>query len=90
MGAKAPGWYFGAGELCMTAADLAKWDQAFFAKILAPKSYDEFTREVKLKNGKETGLRARAGRWAGWHGTRQDFALRRGFRVPGGKFGFSR
>jgi D-alanyl-D-alanine carboxypeptidase len=56
VGREGPGWYFGAAELCMTVADLAKWDQAFLSKkILAPKSYDEFTREVKLKNGKETG-----------------------------------
>lgn len=56
VGREGPGWYFGAGELCMTAADLAKWDQAFLAKkLLSPKSYDEFTSEVKLKNGKGTG-----------------------------------
>ena len=49
------GWYFAAGELCMTASDLAKWDIAFLQKrILTPKSYDEFTREVKLKDGKGT------------------------------------
>ncbi len=40
----------------MTPSDLAKWDQAFLAKrILSPASYAEFTREVKLKNGKGTG-----------------------------------
>ncbi len=56
VGREGAGWYLGAGELCMTAPDLAKWDQAFLAKkILSPKSYDEFTREVKLKNGKSTG-----------------------------------
>jgi D-alanyl-D-alanine carboxypeptidase len=50
-----PGWYFAAGELCMTASDLAKWDVAFLQKrILSAKSYDEFTREVKLKNGDST------------------------------------
>lgn len=50
-----PGWYFAAGELCMTASDLAKWDIAFIEKrLLSAKSYDEFTREVKLKNGKGT------------------------------------
>src|SRR5579863_6854825 len=41
-----PGWYFGAGELCMTPSDLAKWDIAFLNKeILSAHSYDEFTHE---------------------------------------------
>ena len=49
------GWYFAAGELCMTASDLARWDAAFLKRrILSPKSYEEFTREVKLKNGGAT------------------------------------
>jgi D-alanyl-D-alanine carboxypeptidase len=49
------GWYFAAGELCMTASDLARWDIAFLQKrILSAKSYDEFTRETKLKDGKPT------------------------------------
>jgi D-alanyl-D-alanine carboxypeptidase len=52
---EAPGWYFAAGELCMTPSDLAKWDVAFLQKkILSAKSYVEFTREVKLKDGKST------------------------------------
>ena len=47
-----PGWYFAAGELCMTPSDLAKWDIAFLRKkILSAKSYDEFTREMHLTNG---------------------------------------
>ena len=55
VGREATGWYFAAGELCMTAQDLAKWDVNFLEKkILSPKSWDEFTREVKLKNGKPT------------------------------------
>lgn len=50
-----PGWYFAAGELAMTPSDLARWDLAFLQKkILSEKSYEEFTREVKLKDGKET------------------------------------
>jgi D-alanyl-D-alanine carboxypeptidase len=49
------GWYFAAGELCMTASDLARWDAAFLdRRILSAKSYQEFTREVKLKNGAAT------------------------------------
>ncbi|MBV8553110.1 MAG: beta-lactamase family protein [Acidobacteriaceae bacterium] len=55
VGREGPGWYFAAGELCMTPSDLAKWDIAFLQKrILSAASYDEFTREVKLKNGKGT------------------------------------
>ncbi|MGI9075311.1 MAG: serine hydrolase domain-containing protein [Bryobacteraceae bacterium] len=49
------GWYFAAGELCMTASELARWDIAFLQRrILAAKSYDEFTRETKLKDRKPT------------------------------------
>ena len=50
-----PGWYFAAGELCMTPADLARWDSAFLHKqILSAQSYDEFTKEIFLKNGNHT------------------------------------
>ncbi len=50
-----PGWMSGAGELAMTPSDLVRWDIAFLQKkILSARSYDEFTREVKLKDGKET------------------------------------
>jgi CubicO group peptidase (beta-lactamase class C family) len=50
-----PGWYFAAGELCATPADLAKWDTAFLSKrILNEASYREFTAEVRLKNGDAT------------------------------------
>ena len=46
---------FGAGELAMTPSDLARWDLAFLEKkILSTRSYDDFTREVKLKDGKPT------------------------------------
>ncbi|MGE5487909.1 MAG: serine hydrolase domain-containing protein [bacterium] len=50
------GWYFGAAGLCMTAPDLARWNIAAFIekKVLSPRSYDEFTREVKLSNGGST------------------------------------
>ena len=49
------GWYFAAGELCMTPSDLAKWDIAFLEKrILSAASYAEFTKEVKLTDGKST------------------------------------
>jgi len=50
-----PGWMFGAGELAMTPSDLARWDVAFLEKkILSARSYGDFTREVKLKDGKPT------------------------------------
>lgn len=50
-----PGWYFAAGELAMTPMDLARWDLAFLQKkILSARSYEEFTTEVKLKDGKST------------------------------------
>ncbi|MBV9760619.1 MAG: beta-lactamase family protein [Acidobacteriaceae bacterium] len=53
VGREAAGWYFAAGELCMTAEDLAKWDVNFLdKKILSAKSYEEFTTEMKLKNGR--------------------------------------
>jgi CubicO group peptidase (beta-lactamase class C family) len=49
---EAAGWYFGAGELCMTPYDLALWDMAFLHNgVLLAHSYDEFTREVRLTNG---------------------------------------
>jgi D-alanyl-D-alanine carboxypeptidase len=52
---EAAGWYFAAGELCMTPSDLAKWDIAFLQKkILSAKSYQEFTREVLLTDGDYT------------------------------------
>jgi D-alanyl-D-alanine carboxypeptidase len=52
---EAPGWYFAAAELAMTPSDLARWDIALLQrKILSARSYDEFTREVKLSSGDST------------------------------------
>jgi D-alanyl-D-alanine carboxypeptidase len=49
---EASGWYFAAGELCMTPSDLARWDIAFLQKkVLPARSYDEITGEVRLANG---------------------------------------
>ena len=46
------GWMFAAGELAMTAEDLAKWDIAMIdQKILKPASYREMETEVVLKDG---------------------------------------
>jgi len=49
------GWLFAAGELAMTADDLAKWDIAMINQsLLKPDSYREMQTEVKLKNGDGT------------------------------------
>jgi len=46
------GWLFAAGELAMTAEDLAKWDISIIGqKLLQPASYHEFSTDVLLKNG---------------------------------------
>jgi len=46
------GWMFAAGELAMTAEDLAKWDLAIINRqIMSTASYKEFEREVLLKDG---------------------------------------
>ena len=52
---EASGWYFAAGELCMVPSDLSRWDIALLQKkLLSAHSYEEFTREVKLADGKPT------------------------------------
>jgi CubicO group peptidase (beta-lactamase class C family) len=49
------GWLFAAGELAMTAEDLAKWDIAIMdQKVLRPASYRELEREVQLSSGMGT------------------------------------
>jgi CubicO group peptidase (beta-lactamase class C family) len=46
------GWLFAAGELAMTASDLAKWDVSIIAQtLLHPSSYKEFETEVVLTSG---------------------------------------
>jgi D-alanyl-D-alanine carboxypeptidase len=46
------GWLFAAGELAMTASDLAKWDISMIEQaILQPQSYREMERPELLKNG---------------------------------------
>jgi CubicO group peptidase (beta-lactamase class C family) len=50
------GWLFAAGELAMTAADLARWDISVIRhELLATASYRELTTEVRLANGAGTG-----------------------------------
>jgi CubicO group peptidase (beta-lactamase class C family) len=47
-----PGWLFAAGELAMTAEDLAKWNISIMdQKLLRPASYRELERETQLNNG---------------------------------------
>ncbi len=46
------GWLFAAGQLAMTAEDLAKWNISIIdGKLMKPASYLELGREVLLKNG---------------------------------------
>ena len=50
------GWMWAAGELAMTASDLARWDISLIRRsLLAPRSYSELETEVRLKNGSGTG-----------------------------------
>ena len=50
-----PGWMYAAGELAMTAEDLAKWDAAVIHQtILAPESYRQLETEVVLASGAGT------------------------------------
>jgi D-alanyl-D-alanine carboxypeptidase len=50
-----PGWMYAAGELAMTAEDLAKWDAAVIQQaILSPSSYRQLETEVVLASGAGT------------------------------------
>jgi CubicO group peptidase (beta-lactamase class C family) len=52
----APGWLYAAGELSMTAADLAKWDIARIDRALIPADdWKAQETSVKLNDGKDTG-----------------------------------
>ncbi len=49
------GWMFAAGELAMTAHDLALWDETILAQsLLSSESYKTMFTEVKLSNGAGT------------------------------------
>jgi D-alanyl-D-alanine carboxypeptidase len=53
---EARGWLFAAGELAMTAGDLAKWDISMMDEtVLRPASYHDLETEVRLKSGVGTG-----------------------------------
>ena len=69
------GWLFAAGELAMTAQDLARWNVALLEqKLLTPASFREMTRDVLLKSGLGTryglgiGVTMESGRRALEHG----------------------
>lgn len=50
------GWMFGAGELAMTATDLAKWDIAMIGQtLLSPASWHAMQAEVVLNDGLGSG-----------------------------------
>jgi CubicO group peptidase (beta-lactamase class C family) len=50
------GWMWAAGELAMTASDLAKWDISLIRhSLLRPESYRALTNDVHLTNGAGTG-----------------------------------
>jgi D-alanyl-D-alanine carboxypeptidase len=50
------GWLFAAGELAMTAEDLARWDVGMLERrLLKPASYQEQQTDVLLRNGLATG-----------------------------------
>jgi CubicO group peptidase (beta-lactamase class C family) len=52
----APGWLWAAGELSMTAEDLAKWDIARINRSVLPADdWDEQEKTVKLNGGKDSG-----------------------------------
>jgi hypothetical protein len=51
----APGWLFAAGELGMTAQDLARWDLSVIGQdLLTPAAYRELETETLLNNGSGT------------------------------------
>lgn len=53
--AEGRGWLYGAGELAMTAHDLALWDISLIDhKLLSPASLEVMTTPVRLRNGSPT------------------------------------
>ncbi len=50
------GWAFGAGDLAMSAEDMARWNESMMnEKLLRPSSYREMQKEVLLANGQSSG-----------------------------------
>lgn len=53
---EARGWLFGAGQLAMTAHDLALWNLSLINRsLLKPQSYDQMQRDMLLTAGTATG-----------------------------------
>jgi D-alanyl-D-alanine carboxypeptidase len=53
---EAPGWLYSAGDLAMTAHNLALWDISVINQaLLSRASYEAETTPVKLKNGSDSG-----------------------------------
>ena len=52
---EAPGWYYGDGDLAMSAATLLKWDLTLINEsLLSPASYTAMKTSFKLKDGTDT------------------------------------
>ncbi len=52
----APGWFWAAGELAMSAAELAEWNIARIERSLLPREdWEEMERPVRLADGTSTG-----------------------------------
>ena len=52
---EAPGWYYGDGDLAMSAATLLKWDLTLINEsLLSPASYAAMKTSFKLKDGTDT------------------------------------
>ncbi|HEX8849459.1 MAG TPA: serine hydrolase domain-containing protein [Gemmatimonadaceae bacterium] len=65
------GWMWGAGELALTAGDLAKWDISVIDRsLLTPASYEALEGTVLLKSGVSSG-----------YGLGVDVAMRSGHRM---------
>jgi CubicO group peptidase (beta-lactamase class C family) len=86
---EAKGWMYAAGELGMTASDLARWDISLMnGTVLKPASLKELTTEVHLKNGAGTGYALGLGvsnrnghrKWA--HGGGADGFISENFTLP--------
>jgi CubicO group peptidase (beta-lactamase class C family) len=89
---EAQGWMYAAGELGMTASDLALWDISLMNDtVLKPASLQELTTEVHLKNGAGTGYALGLGvsnrnghrKWS--HGGGADGFISENFTLPDDK-----
>ncbi len=62
--AEGRGWLYAAGELAMTAHDLALWDISLIEhKLLRASSFDVMTTPVRLRNGTPTNYALGVGVW---------------------------